>query len=159
MSIKSSLLSPEPSARQLAIATTLLRVVTGAIFVAHGGQKLFVYGLAGVSGAFAQMGVPMASVVGPFIAFVEFLGGIALILGLLTRVAASGIAATMIGAILLVHLKAGFFNPGGVEFPLSLLSASLVIVLTGAGPWSVDAALSSPSRNDSAQKRSMSRAA
>ncbi len=70
------------SNRQINIALTLLRVVVGAIFIAHGAQKLFVFGLDGVAGGFAGMGVPMAGVLGPFVAFVEFLGGIALAVAL-----------------------------------------------------------------------------
>src|SRR5687768_9909653 len=112
------------SDRQLNIALTIFRLVVGTIFVAHGGQKLFVYGLDGVAGGFAQMGVPFASFMGPLIGFVEFFGGIALILGLLTRLAALGIFSTMIGAIVLVHLPAGFFAPNGIEFPLSLAGAA-----------------------------------
>jgi putative oxidoreductase len=127
------------SDRQLNVALTIVRLVVGAIFIAHGGQKLFVYGLDGVAGGFAQMGVPFASFMGPFIGFVEFFGGIALILGLLTRLAALGIFSTMIGAIVLVHLPAGFFAPNGIEFPLSLAGAALALVFTGAGTYSVDA--------------------
>lgn len=128
--------SASPAAIDLAL--TLIRVVTGVIFIAHGGQKLFVYGLEGVSGGFAQMGVPAPQLMGPFIAFVEFLGGIALVLGLLTRLASAGLAATMVGAIFLVHIGAGFFNPNGVEFPLSLLASTIALVITGAGRYSAD---------------------
>ena len=127
------------SNRQINIGLTILRLVVGAIFVAHGGQKLFVFGFDGVAGAFGQMGIPMAGIVGPFVAFVEFLGGLALITGLLTRLASFGLLSTMVVAILQVHLKNGFFNPGGIEFPLSLLGSTLLLAITGAGAWSLDA--------------------
>jgi putative oxidoreductase len=130
-----------PSRRQIDAALAVLRVVLGATFILHGGQKLFVYGLDGVTGSFAQMGIPAAAFVGPLVAFVEFFGGIAIVLGLLTRVAALGVGATMAGAILTVHLKQGFFNPGGVEFPLALLASAVALVLTGAGAYSADAAI------------------
>lgn len=126
------------TATRLNVGLVLMRAVVGAIFIAHGAQKLFVYGLAGVSDSFAQAGIPLAGVMGPGIALLEFFGGIALILGLLTRVAALGLAATMVGAILLVHLKGGFFLPAGIEFALSLLGSSGLLALTGAGAFSLD---------------------
>ncbi len=137
-----SLFRPTTS-RQINVGLTILRVVVGIIFLAHGGQKLFVFGLAGVTGAFAQMGVPMPGLLGPFVALVEFFGGLALITGLLTRLASLGLMSTMIVAISLVHLKGGFFSPTGIEFPLSLLGSTLLLAVTGAGAWSLDGVIGS----------------
>ena len=133
------LLFDSPSRRQTDTALAVLRVVLGITFILHGGQKLFVFGFAGVSGAFAQMGIPAPGLLGPFVAFVEFFGGIAILFGLLTRLAALGIGATMAVAILTVHLANGFFAPTGIEFPLSLLGSAIALVITGAGDFSLDA--------------------
>ena len=135
------LLFDSPSRRQIDTALAILRVVLGVTFILHGGQKLFVFGFAGVSGAFAQMGIPAPGLLGPFVAFVEFFGGIAILLGLLTRLAALGIGATMVVAILTVHLKNGFFAPTGVEFPLALLASAIALIITGAGAFSLDAVI------------------
>jgi putative oxidoreductase len=135
-----------PSNRQIDFGLALLRTVVGVIFVAHGGQKLFVFGFDGVAGAFGQMGIPMAGIIGPFVALVEFFGGLALITGLLTRLASLGLLSTMIVAIFTVHLEKGFFAPAGIEFPLSLVGATALLVLTGAGSMSIDALLGKRSR-------------
>ena len=122
-------------------ALAILRVVTGGVLAAHGGQKLFVHGLAGVAGTFGQMGIPLAGLTGPATAFVEFFGGLALVVGLLTRLAGIGLALTMLGAMLLVHAAGGFFLPSGVEYTLALLGATVAIALAGPGRFSLDALL------------------
>lgn len=127
--------------RQADAGLTLLRAITGVTFAAHGAQKLFVYGFDGVAGGFAQMGVPFASVVGPMVGFVELFGGLALIAGLLTRLAGVGLTAVMLGAMFLVHLPAGFFLPNGYEFVLMLAASATTLAITGAGRYSLDALL------------------
>lgn len=117
-----------------------LRVVVGLVFAMHGGQKLFVVGAAGVAGFLGQVGVPAPGLAAWVVIAVEFLGGILLLLGLLTRPVALLLAADMLGAILFVHGRAGFFLPRGYEFVLTLLAASLTLLWSGPGAASVDGA-------------------
>jgi len=112
-----------------------LRLVVGLVFVVHGAQKLFVFGLGGAAGFMGKVGIPLPSVAATVVIAVEILGGLALILGLGTRVAAALLAFEMVVAILTVRLKMGFM--GGYEFELTLLAASLTLALLGAGPVSV----------------------
>lgn len=122
-------------------ALTIVRVVLGIIFLMHGGQKVLGWfggaGLAGTVSGMTQMGLPAILVY--IVAFTEFLGGAALILGALSRVAAFGILCVMVGAIVTVHGKNGFFLADqGYEYCLALIAMSLGVMLGGPGRWALD---------------------
>ncbi len=132
---------PAVSPGRLNAGLTILRLVVGSIFIAHGAQKTFTIGLDSIGAMMSQSGIPMGEVVGPTVALVELLGGAALVLGLFSRVAAVGLALVMAGAVIMVHFPEGFFNPKGFEFPLSLLGATTALALMGPGRLSVDSAV------------------
>ena len=87
-----NLFSTTPTQRQLAFGLLILRIALGAVFIIHGGQKLFQMGPSGTGGMLTQMGVPGAAVIGPLLSFVEPLAGVGVLLGLLTRLAGLAIA-------------------------------------------------------------------
>jgi putative oxidoreductase len=124
-----------------------LRLVVGAVFVAHGGQKLFVFGLGGTAGFMAQIGIPAPGLAAVVVTFVELLGGLALALGLLTRLASLLLAIDMVVAVVVVHLPAGFFLPRGSEFALTLLGATVTLLLTGPGALALDRAWGTADRS------------
>ncbi|MFI7580832.1 DoxX family membrane protein [Kocuria kalidii] len=130
----------ETSASSAATAgLTLLRVVLGVTFFLHGWQKVAEWTVAGTQTSFAQMGVPAAELAAPAVAALELGGGLMLVLGLGTRVVAALLALVMLGALVLVHLPAGFFAAdGGIELVLLLAAAAVLFALAGAGRWSVD---------------------
>jgi len=117
---------------------TILRMVVGVVFLAHGGQKLFVFGISGFAGFLAKVGIPAPLLAALLVSLVEFGGGLALFFGLFTRWAALPLAVNMLVAILTVHLAGGFFLPGGVEFALTLFAANLALLFLGGGPASLD---------------------
>jgi len=117
-------------------AALLLRVALGALFLAHAGLKLLVFTPAGTVRFFGSLGLP------PTLAYVtiaaEVLGGIALILGLWTRVVAIALTPILLGAIFTVHGTAGFFfnnANGGWEFPAFWAVALIVQALLGDGAF------------------------
>ena len=148
--------SPAP---RLDLGLAVLRIVTGIVFAAHGAQKLFVFGFDGVAGAFGQMGIPYPALAGPAVALVEFFGGLALVSGLLTRLAGLGLAAVMLGALVLVHLPAGFFLPNGFEFVFTLFGAAITLVITCAGRFSLDALMAKHRATQVEDARPLRRAA
>lgn len=122
-----------------AAAPLILRVVVGAIFAMHGWQKLQ-GGVAGVSGFLGSLGFPMADAFAVILIAAELIGGILLILGLFTHWTAKVLAVVAVVALVTVHLGKGFFvNEGGYEFILLILAATVSILITGAGKYSLDA--------------------
>lgn len=131
----------------LSLGLLVLRIGLGVIFFAHGAQKVFGwfggYGLAGTSGFFKQAyGIPI--ILSYLASFIEFLGGIAIALGLFTRITAIGLGIVMLVA-LATHLKAGFFmNWGsvaqrgeGFEYTLTLIIAVIALALIGPGQYAI----------------------
>jgi putative oxidoreductase len=116
----------------------VLRIAVGIVFLAHGGQKLFMVGFGGVAGFLGQLGIPAPMLAAVIVTLVEFLGGLALLLGLFTRWAAIPLALNMAVAILTVHLPGGFFLPDGYEYALTLLAANVALALLGSGEASVE---------------------
>ena len=128
----------------------LMRIALGIVFVMHGGQKLFVYGHAGVASGMAALGLPLPGLSAALITAVELAGGIALLAGAFTRVAAFLIAGAMAVATVSAHLSNGFFMPSGFEYTLTLMLSSLAVLMTGPGAYSVDAVLARPKRTEPA---------
>lgn len=121
-----------------AYGITLLRIVVGIIFVAHGFQKVSGGGLEGTAGFLGSLGIPLPAVAAGLLIATELVGGLALILGLGTRAVALALAFDMLVAILTVHLQGGFFLPKGYEYVLMLLVANVSLALTGAGALALD---------------------
>jgi putative oxidoreductase len=132
------------------VALTTLRVVLGVVFFAHGAQKMLGwfggYGFHGTMGFFEHMGMPAP--VALLVIATEFFGGLGLIVGLLTRIAALGIGCEMIGAIFMVHLPNGFFmnwtgnqKGEGFEYHLLAIAIAAALLLRGAGAFSLDRSL------------------
>lgn len=129
------------------VANVVLRVPVGIILAAHGGQKLFAwfggYGLEGTGQWMESIGLAPGFVMALLAGSAEFFGGIALILGLLTRPAAALSAFTMVVAIFSVHGSNGLFmSNNGYEFALALLAATVALAIQGAGTFSLDAVVS-----------------
>ncbi|TBU97663.1 DoxX family protein [Phytopseudomonas dryadis] len=128
---------------QAGFGLTILRVLVGITFVAHGSQKLFGwfggYGLAGVAQWMESIGLAPGYLMALMAGSAEFFGGLALILGLLVRPAAAVLTLTMLVAIFSVHIGNGFFmSDNGYEFALALMAASLALLVEGAGRLSLD---------------------
>jgi putative oxidoreductase len=128
------------------VGIMLVRVLFGAAIAAHGSQKLFGvfggYGLKGTGGFFESLGFRPGVLLAALAGLGELVGGLLLVLGLLTPVGAAAVLATMIVAMVSVHLKNGFFaTNNGIEMPFLFAAAALGIAVTGGGAYSLDAQL------------------
>ena len=132
----------QPLAQFAGFAPLILRVMAGIIMAAHGWQKLIEFGPANFGRLLADLGVPLPVFMGYVVTFVEFIGGILLIVGLLSRLAALILAIEMVFTTLLVKVHVGFIAPqgsgAGAELDLILLAAFLTILLAGPGRLALD---------------------
>lgn len=125
------------------LAALALRIPVGITFMAHGAQKLFAwfggYGLEGTGQWMASIGLEPGYLMALMAGSAEFIGGIALLIGLLVRPAGLVLAITMLVAIFSVHFANGLFmSNNGYEFGLALLAASVSLMFSGAGKLSLD---------------------
>lgn len=133
-----SLAATRTAVDQTELAALVLRVTQGILFIAHAGLKIFVFTPAGTAGFFQSIGLP-----GPLAYLViaaELLGGIALVLGLWTRIVSLALIPVLLGAIFTVHLSAGFFfsnEGGGWEYPAFWIVALIVQALIGDGLYAL----------------------
>ena len=125
------------------LALLVLRLALGAVLFAHGQAKIF-GGMAAHKHFVASIGMP--AWMGYLSAGTEFIGGLLLILGLLTRLAGLAVTIEMLVAIVKVKLKHGLTGPGGYEFPLMVGVVGFALVLIGPGSISVDWLLGGSSR-------------
>ncbi|MBV9180143.1 MAG: DoxX family protein [Acidobacteria bacterium] len=116
----------------------VLRIVVGIVFLVHGYQKLFKIGIHGVGTMFGHIGIPFPEFFAVVVSLVELVGGILLVLGIATRIAAALNAVDMLVAVFAVHLRHGFYNQNmGFEYPLVMLAATLCLTLEGGGALSL----------------------
>jgi len=118
------------------LSPILLRGMVGLVFIIHGKGKLF-GGMTEFTG-YVTTGLHLPAWTAWAAALIEFFGGVALVAGLLTRLASLGICIVMAVAVLKVHWAAGLTGEGGYEYPLTLLCIAASLMLTGAGPLSFD---------------------
>ncbi|QGU04051.1 DoxX family protein [Corynebacterium comes] len=127
----------KPAVRDAALL--LLRIVLGTVFVAHGWDKLIITGLTETTGQFSAWGVPQPKLSAWLVMATELVGGALLVVGLLTTLVAGVLALLMVAAMWFVHVGEGFFtSTGGVEFPIVMATALVMIVVFGAGRASLD---------------------
>lgn len=117
------------------LALLVLRVVLGAVMIAHGVHKVF-GGMSHHVDMVRHLGLPGWTAY--LSAGAELFGGILVLAGLLTRIAALSIAVDMAVAIAKVHWKNGLTGNGGYEFPLSLCAIAFALIFFGAGPIAID---------------------
>ena len=121
------------------VALLVARVALGVILTAHGWQKFNEWTLTGTGQAFEGMGIPAPGAAAAFVAAAELIGGVALILGLLTPFAALINIVGMLGALVLVHAPEGVFvEDNGYELVLAIFAGLFVLLLCGGGRFSVD---------------------
>ncbi len=112
----------------------VLRLFVGIVFLTHGTLK-FSAGPDGFAGYLSQHGVPMPKLMAPLVSGIEFLGGLGILLGAATRLAALLLTGVMVVAMLTVTLKAGF--SGGYDINLALMGGLLALLLAGPGKAAV----------------------
>lgn len=141
-----------PPALTLSWGLVPLRLALGIVFVMHGWQKAFVFGIAGTADILGKLGIPLATASALVLVVAELGGGVAIITGVFTRWAALALAVEMCVAIPVARMGGGFFTPYGYEFEMTLLGACVTLALVGPGDVSLGRYLASRQAESAASR-------
>jgi len=116
-----------------------LRAVLGVVFLMHAWQKFDVFGVAGTADVLGKLGIPLPTYAALLLIVVEGAGGVAILAGYFSRIAAVLLVIEMCVAIPVARFQGGFFAPSGFEFEFTLLGACATLALAGPGRMSLEA--------------------
>jgi len=119
----------------------VLRLAVAAVFIAHGWGDVFEAGVSSNVANYQDAGIPLAVVTAPFAAYIQLIGGLLFVFGALSRIISAGFVIVMAGALVFVHLGESLVmgqDGSGSGFAFIMGAASITLLLTGPGRFSVD---------------------
>lgn len=123
------------------VGLLVLRLGVAAVFIAHGWGDVVEAGVSTNVQNYQDAGIPLAAVSAPFTAYLQLFGGILFLFGVLTRLISAGFVVVMVGALFFVHLGESLVmgqDGSGAGFAFIMCAASIALLLTGPGRFSID---------------------